>query len=59
MKDGKSFDEVAQIMAPATQNPETKDQAITYYIPGKTAFKIYDDMLGKNSSASSKKAMNW
>ncbi len=47
MKDGKSFDEVAQIMAPATQNPETKDQAITYYIPGKTAFKIYDDMLGK------------
>lgn len=47
MKDGKSFEEVAQIMAPATQNPETKDQAITYYIPGKTAFKIYDDMLGK------------
>ena len=47
MKDGKSFDEVCQIMAPATQNPETKDQAITYYIPGKTAFKIYDDMLGK------------
>ncbi len=47
MKDGKSFDEVCQIMAPATQNPETKDQAVTYYIPGKTAFKIYDDMLGK------------
>lgn len=47
MKDGKSFDEVAQIMAPATQNPETKDKAITYYIPGKTAYQIYDDMLGK------------
>ncbi len=47
MKDGKSFEEVAQIMAPATQNPETKDQAITYFIPGKTAYKIYDDMLGK------------
>lgn len=47
MKDGKSFEEVVQIMAPATQNPETKDQAITYFIPGKTAYNIYDDMLGK------------
>lgn len=47
MKDGKSFAEVAEIMKPATQNPETASQAITYYIPGKTAYKIYDDMLGK------------
>jgi len=47
MKSGKSFAEVVSIITPATENPETSQKAITYYIPGKAAFKNYDDMLGK------------
>lgn len=47
MKSGKSFEEVSALIQPATQDASTSGLAITYYIPGKTAFKDYDDMLGK------------
>lgn len=47
MKAGKTFVEVVEIVTPATTDPTTSTQAITFYIPGKTAFKEYDDFLGK------------
>ncbi len=47
MKSGKPYSEVEAMIAPAKQDAVTGKQAQTYYIPGKTAFKQYDDMLGK------------
>ncbi len=47
MKSGKTFEEVVSIIEPATKDATTSTLAITYYVPGKTAFKSYDDKLGK------------
>ncbi len=47
MKSGKSLEEVEAIMLPATKDATTAKMAITYYVPGKAAFKAYDDLLGK------------
>ncbi len=47
MKNGKSFIEVVEMIKPATLDASTSNQAFTYFIPGKAAFKEYDNMLGK------------
>ena len=49
MKSGQSAEEVAKVIAPALTNPETAQQAQTWYIPGKAAFTQYDDLLGKKA----------
>ena len=46
MKDGKTYKEVVSIITPAFTNPETANQAITWFIPGKAGFKLYDDYTG-------------
>lgn len=45
MKKGEYFEEVVKIITPALTNPETAEQAITYYIPGKAGFNTFDEML--------------
>lgn len=40
---------VVRIITPAFTNPETKDLAETWYIPGKASFNEYDNLLGKMS----------
>lgn len=49
LKSGQSAEEVAKVIAPALTNPETAQQAQTWYIPGKAAFSQYDDLLGKKA----------
>jgi predicted Zn-dependent protease len=46
MKNGSDVAEVVKIITPALTDPETANQATTWYIPGKTAFKQYDELLG-------------
>lgn len=46
MKGGSTFDEVVTIVTPAFTDAETKDNARTYYIPGKSAYNEYNDLLG-------------
>ena len=46
MKKGEPFATVEKIITPALTNPETAQQAKTWYIPGAAAFKQYDKMLG-------------
>lgn len=47
MKGGKPYTEVLTIVTPAFTNAETKDQAQTYFIPGKAGFNQYDQLFGK------------
>ncbi|MDE6397320.1 MAG: tetratricopeptide repeat protein [Muribaculaceae bacterium] len=47
MKGDKGYTEVLAIVTPAFTNPETANNAQTYYIPGKAGFKQYDNLLGK------------
>lgn len=49
MKNGKPYAEVMTLIEPATKDASTAQQAITYFVPGKAAFKEYDDYLGKRS----------
>jgi tetratricopeptide (TPR) repeat protein len=49
MKSGADVSEVVKIITPAFTDPETANQANTWYIPGKTAFKQYDDLLAKKA----------
>lgn len=49
MKSGASLDEVVNIITPAFTDPVTANQAQTYFIPGKTAFSIYDNIIGKEA----------
>jgi tetratricopeptide (TPR) repeat protein len=49
MKSGADVSEVVKIITPAFTDPETANQATTWYIPGKTAFKNYDDLLAKKA----------
>ncbi len=46
MKKGEPFATVEKIITPALTNPETAQQAKTWYVPGAAAFKQYDKMLG-------------
>ncbi len=38
-----------ELITPAFSNPETKDNAQTYWIPGKQGFKVYDNMYLEKS----------
>lgn len=49
MKSGKPYAEVQLMILPATKDSVTANMAITYYVPGKAAFKEYDDYLGKRA----------
>lgn len=49
LKEGKSEKDVVAIITPAFTNPETAQLAQTWYIPGKAAYKEYDDLLGKKA----------
>lgn len=45
MKNKASLNDVVKIITPAFSNPETQGMAQTYYIPGKTAFDNFDNLL--------------
>jgi len=48
MKGVKTYPEyvkAVEAMTPAFSNPETKDKAQTYYIPGKAGFEVYNQYL--------------
>lgn len=45
MKKDPNLDAVLKIITPAFSDASTKDQAATYYIPGMTAYKQFDNML--------------
>ncbi len=49
LKEDKSAKEVADIIKPAMTDPTTSQQAQTWFIPGKAAYKQYDDLLGKKA----------
>lgn len=49
MKSDAPIEKVLEVVTPAFNNPETSQQAITYYIPGKAGFKTYDKMYGVKS----------
>lgn len=46
MKAKEPMKKVVEIVTPAFTNPETENQAQTWYIPGKAAFNEYDNLLG-------------
>lgn len=46
MKSKAPMTKVVEIIKPAFTNPETKDQAQTWYIPGKAAFEEYKNLFG-------------
>lgn len=46
MKDKATMKKVVEVVKPAFTNPETENNAQTYYIPGKAAFNEYDNLLG-------------
>ncbi|MBD5232584.1 MAG: hypothetical protein HDS65_00230 [Bacteroidales bacterium] len=46
MKNGEKTSKVVEIITPAFTNPETSGDVNTWYIPGASAFKEYDHMLG-------------
>lgn len=47
MKGGKAPAEVVALITPAFSNPETKEMAQTYYIPGKAMFNEFDELFTK------------
>ncbi|MCM1032322.1 MAG: hypothetical protein NC405_01040 [Odoribacter sp.] len=46
LKDGKSPADVVAIITPAFTNPETSQQAQTFFIPGKAMFEEFDKLYG-------------
>lgn len=51
--DYPSYQKAVEQITPAFTNEETKGNALTYWLPGKAGFKVYDDMysqklIGKN-----------
>lgn len=44
LKGGQTPQQVIEIITPAFSNPETAQNAQTYFIPGKALFKDYDDL---------------
>lgn len=49
LKDGKEAKDVVAIITPAFSDPETAQQAQTWFIPGKASYAQYDDLLGKKA----------
>jgi len=45
MKKDPNLEAVLKIITPAFTDPATKDMAITYFIPGQTAYKQFDNMF--------------
>ena len=45
MKSGKSYQEVLDIVKPAMSDTETAEYVLTWFVPGKAAYKQYDDLL--------------
>lgn len=43
------YQKAVQVITPAFSNPETQNNAQTYWIPGKAGFKLYDDMYGQKA----------
>lgn len=46
MKKKASYTDVVKMITPAFSDPATKDQALTYYVPGKAGFNQYDEFIG-------------
>lgn len=46
VKGAKTPEQVDKAIAPALNNPECAKMAMTYYVPGKQLFKMYDDIIG-------------
>lgn len=44
-----AYQKAVQEITPAFTDPETANNAQTYWIPGKAGFKLYDDMLGQKT----------
>lgn len=44
-----AFQEAIVTITPAFTNPETSGDAMTFWVPGKAAFRIADDMYGKKA----------
>ncbi|MDE7148002.1 MAG: hypothetical protein K2O20_06405, partial [Duncaniella sp.] len=44
-----AYQKALQAITPAFSNPETEKEANTYWIPGKTGFKLYDDLFAKKT----------
>ena len=49
MKSGKPYQEVLDIVKPAMSNQETQNYALTWFVPGKAAYKQYDELLDRKS----------
>lgn len=49
MKKGASYTEVVKAVTPAMSDASTKDNAMTYYLPGKAAFNQFDQLLTKDA----------
>ncbi len=49
MKKGADYTEVVKAVTPAMSDPSTKDNAMTYYLPGKAAFNQFDQLLTKEA----------
>lgn len=49
MKKGADYKEVVKAVTPAMSDPSTKDNAMTYYLPGKAAFNQFDQLLTKDA----------
>lgn len=45
MKSGIPYQEVLDIVKPAMSNQETQNYALTWFVPGKAAYKQYDELL--------------
>ena len=45
MKKDPNLEAVLKIITPAFEDPATKEMAITYFIPGQTAYKQFDNMF--------------
>lgn len=46
VKGAKTPEQVDKAIKPAIDNPESAKMAMTYYVPGKQLFKMYDDIIG-------------
>ncbi len=49
MKKGADYTEVLKAVTPAMSDPSTKNNAKTYYLPGKAAFEQFDQLLTKDA----------
>lgn len=44
-----AYNEAVQSLTPAFSNPETQNDANTYWVPGKAGFALYDKLYGEKS----------